>query len=963
MTESKPSPESQLNFLLEVLRETHHSKRNRLVVYPLLEANLDKLNNNFAQLLQNWADSTLTQIHPEQAQGLASDIVDFSILIRQFPLGNQATNQEIAIKGYKIAATVFTCEEFPREWATIQNNLAIGYRNRIYEEKAQNIEIALKYYLAALRVCKREAFPEDWANTQQNLGVTYKSRILGERSENLEEAICCFNAALDVYTRETSGYDWAMIHNNLGIAYTYRIRENRTKNLEEAIHCFEVALEVRTYEDFPSEWAMTQNNLGIAYWESIYQERENNLESTIQCFKYALEVYTRIFFPYQWSMLQNNLGNAYVNRIKGNKDDNLEEAICYFNAALEVRTREAFPKDWATTHNNLGEMYRRCLKGDKADNLNNAIRHLKMALEVRTREKFPQFHIETLFNLGFAYQEAEDFHQANTIFANAIETLELLRAEILSNSGLEIDKQDAHRKLAEKWNKLYELMVDNCLKLGYYNDAIEYAERSKTRNLVELILNRDLKTIFPSEIVSQIEQLRDEIASSQYQLQAGKTDNPTALALNIQQLRQRRNELQNNYFPVGYGFNFGQFQDSLDDKTVIIQWYITLVGLETFIITRDSFQRLILPTSDRNLQDLDDWANEYLDAYTQNKNEWINSLASHLSHLSKILNIDEIINCEDIKKCSRLILIPHRYLHLFPLHALPLANGDFLCDRFPNGVGYSPSCQLLQLAQERGKNRHQFSRLFAIQNPIRSELKPLLGAKLEVNRIRQHFNQENIIIISEAEASEATLNQRMSELSSAHCIHFSCHGKFEPQYPSESALKLADPDGKLGKEADLTLGKIFEQLKLDQCRLVTFSSCESGMTDSTSISDEYIGLPSGFLYAGSPSVVSTLWTVDPLATTLLLTKFYHNLKKQSQLEAGSIANALNQAQIWLRALSSKKLERIQKSQKFQLLLEQAFENKKRDRMKFNDLLNATVKRQPYPFANPYYWSCFVATGL
>jgi CHAT domain-containing protein len=87
-------------------------------------------------------------------------------------------------------------------------------------------------------------------------------------------------------------------------------------------------------------------------------------------------------------------------------------------------------------------------------------------------------------------------------------------------------------------------------------------------------------------------------------------------------------------------------------------------------------------------------------------------------------------------------------------------------------------------------------------------------------------------------------------------------------------LKLADSDRNLGKEADLTLGKIFEKLDLDQCRLVTFSACESGMIDPTSISDEYIGLPSGFLYAGSPSVVSTLWTVDPLATTLLLTKFY-----------------------------------------------------------------------------------------
>ena len=45
-------------------------------------------------------------------------------------------------------------------------------------------------------------------------------------------------------------------------------------------------------------------------------------------------------------------------------------------------------------------------------------------------------------------------------------------------------------------------------------------------------------------------------------------------------MRQRRNELQNNYLPVGYGFKFGKFQESLDDKTVIIQWYIKYKQLE-----------------------------------------------------------------------------------------------------------------------------------------------------------------------------------------------------------------------------------------------------------------------------------------------------------------------------------------------------------------------------------------------
>jgi CHAT domain-containing protein len=175
---------------------------------------------------------------------------------------------------------------------------------------------------------------------------------------------------------------------------------------------------------------------------------------------------------------------------------------------------------------------------------------------------------------------------------------------------------------------------------------------------------------------------------------------------------------------------------------------------------------------------------------------------------------------------------------------------------------------------------------------------------------------------------------------------------------------LADPEGNLGESANLTLAEVFEKLDLRECRLVTFSACESGIIESKadSISDEYVGLPSGFLFAGSSSVVSTLWTVDPLATTLFMTKFYHALKRISIQDQGSIAVVLNNTQTWLRTLNSKKLARIKNSQKFQQILDRVFENK-RDLLKFQDLLEAAVKRQPYPFENPYYWTAFIATGI
>ncbi len=104
----------------------------------------------------------------------------------------------------------------------------------------------------------------------------------------------------------------------------------------------------------------------------------------------------------------------------------------------------------------------------------------------------------------------------------------------------------------------------------------------------------------------------------------------------------------------------------------------------------------------------------------------------------------------------------------------------------------------------------------------------------------------------------------------------------------------------LDLEKCLTLADIFK-LRLPECRLVTLSACETGLTDPTSTSDEYIGLPSGFIIAGSASIVSSLWSVNDFSTTLLMIQFYQNLLSLPP------AKALNKAQGWLRNATQQEL--------------------------------------------------------
>ncbi|HSF75518.1 MAG TPA: hypothetical protein VLA84_17115, partial [Microcoleus sp.] len=97
-----------LKFLREVLLATIKSGGNSQVVYPILQQNFDKLDLQFAQILQAWTTSKLTEVSSEQAASIAAVIGKFGYLINQFPMGRRAWNLEIGIACYSAASEVYT---------------------------------------------------------------------------------------------------------------------------------------------------------------------------------------------------------------------------------------------------------------------------------------------------------------------------------------------------------------------------------------------------------------------------------------------------------------------------------------------------------------------------------------------------------------------------------------------------------------------------------------------------------------------------------------------------------------------------------------------------------------------------------------------------------------------------------------------------------------------------------------
>jgi CHAT domain-containing protein len=221
--------------------------------------------------------------------------------------------------------------------------------------------------------------------------------------------------------------------------------------------------------------------------------------------------------------------------------------------------------------------------------------------------------------------------------------------------------------------------------------------------------------------------------------------------------------------------------------------------------------------------------------------------------------------------------VPHDFLHYLPLHAVEL-EGKPLIERNP--VCYTPSATVMKYCQQKRKGRRK---------------RVLILSDTEVHTKAQSYGIHTLFPDGASElyiesASKELLKKRLTQAKTdIDILHISCHGKFNAEQGRQSRLLLK-------KDEFLTAEEIFAlELNVD---LVTLGACETGINENKP-GDELIGLTRALIYAGTPSVIVSLWAVDVIATNILLNCFYEKL-----LIGTSKVEALQQAQLTLRNMTS-----------------------------------------------------------
>ena len=236
---------------------------------------------------------------------------------------------------------------------------------------------------------------------------------------------------------------------------------------------------------------------------------------------------------------------------------------------------------------------------------------------------------------------------------------------------------------------------------------------------------------------------------------------------------------------------------------------------------------------------------------------------------------------EDKLKGEVIYICPDAYLSFVPFSCLwDRKDGKFLLEKYR--LAHAPSVGVLEFCFPRRRPVDSSSRILALGNPLVKEISSgLRYAEEETRQITASFPQT--IQLIGVNASEYNLKKFYPD---ADVLHFACHTKMHKDDPLLSALTLSPGENEDGQ---LTAGEIYD-FDLEGVSLVTLSACESALGDVT-WGSETIGFARSFLYAGSPTVVASLWKVDDRATAELMGEFYRNLKTMTKAEA------LRQAQL------------------------------------------------------------------
>jgi CHAT domain-containing protein/Tfp pilus assembly protein PilF len=756
-------------------------------------------------------------------------------------------------------------------WTEASNLAALGELWR----RAGDPERAIETLERAARLARDSGNLVDEGIAENSLGVTYKE--LGAGPE-----------ALQAYERTAAAFralgktdEAARVYNNIGSVH--RMMGDDHRAIDFYRRYLDVALENQDQDDE----ARARNNLATSYYRlGDYETALENSQRSLALRMDLGDLPGQAAARHRIGQILHKLGRS-------------EEALPFLREGLRLHRelREEFSE--AETLQSLALVERD--RGNLKEALDGLVASVTLAETLRSRLTHPE-----------------------------------LRASFISSG------QDCYELLIDVLMRLHEREPDR----GHDGAALEASERGRARGLLESLVEArvDVREGVDPELLEQERALQKQLreASEAFARRRGRSTSDVAAATKeLEEASHRLDELQAGIRRTSPRYtaltqpsalNASEIQRRvLDEGTVLLEyalgeerswlWAVTPGTLSAFRLARRS--------------EIEAAARHFCSLVTRPPGATARGRGRDREERAAAMALGRLL-LEPLAsrlggewRNKRLLIVTSGPLAYVPFAALPEPPSPDAPLLRNHEIVSLPSASILPELRERGVSRQEAT-IAVLADPVFDQDDPRLGAtarkgskgegatladgaapaagspltraaldlgrtgfprlpfsREEANAISALAPRGSVLKATDFDARRALLTE--GGLAGRRIVHLATHGLLDGAHPELSGLVLSLVDNKGGPQDGFLRMRDVYNLRLD-ADLVVLSGCQTALGREIR-GEGLIGLTRGFMYAGAPRVIASLWQVDDQSTAELMKRFYAALLRDGQTPAQALRSA------------------------------------------------------------------------
>jgi len=755
---------------------------------------------------------------------------------------NELGNSTEARERYSAALAIDRDENEPIRAARALGNLAVVETNQ------GNLREAIADLEQLLPVRKALANPNPYATSLYNLAVNFAD--VGE----FEKALAGYNEALAIFRRTGFNSGQGFVLRGLGNLYLAMGDPGKAESFfEQALVQWRASGEKRGEE-------RALNSLGDL------AARRGDLNKAADLHRQSLAISRAAGFQSEEARSLGFL--AGVSLASGDARTAIEEASQQFQIAARVGDRDG----QATSLQQQGMAWRRL--GDTG----RARQFFDQALALREASGLRVSEIDSLYELAALERDEGRLPEAAEFISRGLQLAEAAGASTAS--------VESRMSFAASHRKAFGLAIDIAMRRGNPARAFELSERARARGLVDLIRQArldiragvDLRLLARERRIAELLDARHErftnllatphSAAQEKQARAGLD----SLVDEYEQVEAEIRVQSPHYAALTQPrpLSLAGVQKLLGPSTALLEYWLADDRSYVWLVTSAGCQGFALPARG----ELETLARRAYESLTARNHDEYAALSRQLS--AQLLGP----LAPKLGKARRLWIVPDGALEYLPFAALPLPGSSAPLVEWYEVIRLPSASVLAEMRAQTARRRPAPRTVAVFADPA--------FAQEDSGLPRLPFSREEADTIAalapgvwkalDADASRVQVEK--PQLADYRIVHFATHAVLDNTHPELSGIALADGFLHLHDIYNLKLG----------ADLVVLSACRTALGQEVR-SEGLIGLTRGFMYAGVPQIMATLWDVRDRSTAVFMRLFYEAVLQRHEPPQAALRSA------------------------------------------------------------------------